>query len=205
MLTLLRGARSLLSVLLVVGLFVLGSPVLRLVVLPGAWLFPRHRYLLVSAFMKWMSANIIRLLTVGGARFRRMGSIPTAEPVLIVGNHQSLLEIVQVDVDADLARDYDAGKVPPSLVVKLVSEVNKLTRAHAQAVQHVLEVTRLERGEPIHIIGSIDTTPEQVAQELESLNRTLRRARAAGMMDDDLREIFGDDEAPDPDDHGMQH
>jgi 1-acyl-sn-glycerol-3-phosphate acyltransferase len=96
MLTLLRGARSLFSVLLVGGLFLVGSPVLRLFVLPGAWLFPRHRFLLVGAFMKWMSRNIIRLLTLGGARFRRIGTIPTAEPVLIVGNHQSLLEIPQV-------------------------------------------------------------------------------------------------------------
>jgi 1-acyl-sn-glycerol-3-phosphate acyltransferase len=98
MLTFLRGARSLFALLLVGCLFVLGSLVLRLFVLPGRWLFPRHRFLLVSVYMKWMSANILRVLTLGGARFRRIGTIPTAEPVLIVANHQSLLEILQVSL-----------------------------------------------------------------------------------------------------------
>lgn len=100
MLSLLRGARSLLSVLLVGCFFVLGSLALRLVVLPGAWLFPRHRFLLVTRYMKPMAAGILSLLRLGGARFRRIGSLPTAEPVLIVGNHQSLLEILQVTLMA---------------------------------------------------------------------------------------------------------
>ncbi len=96
MLSLLRGARSLFSILLMGGLFVLGSLVLRLLLLPGVWLFPDTRFLLVSRYMKWMATWIIRLLALGGARFRRTGTIPTAEPVLIVANHQSLLEILQV-------------------------------------------------------------------------------------------------------------
>ncbi len=93
---LLRGTRSLLSVLLVGLLFAAGSLVLRLVVLPGRWLFPRLRFLLVSLFMKGMAWGIFGLLTFGGARFRRFGRVPTAEPVLIVANHQALLEILQV-------------------------------------------------------------------------------------------------------------
>ncbi len=92
----LRGARSLLSILLVGVLFLLGSPVLRLLILPGTWLFPRARFLLVSLYMKAISAAIEGLLTLGGARFRRAGRIPTTEPVLVVANHQSLLEILQV-------------------------------------------------------------------------------------------------------------
>ena len=94
--TLLRGARSLLSVLLVGLWFVLGSPVLRLVVLPGAWLFPRQRFRLVSLYMKGISAGILALLTAGGARFRRVGTLPTATPVLVVSNHQSLIDIPQI-------------------------------------------------------------------------------------------------------------
>jgi 1-acyl-sn-glycerol-3-phosphate acyltransferase len=96
MLDLLRGARSFVCILLVGVQFLLGSAVLRLLVLPGAWLFPKWRFLLVSAYMKLMAAGIQRLLALGGARFRRIGSLPTAEPVLIVANHQSLLEILQV-------------------------------------------------------------------------------------------------------------
>jgi 1-acyl-sn-glycerol-3-phosphate acyltransferase len=96
MLTLLRSARSLLCVLLVGLLFVLGSAVLRLIVLPANWLFPAQRFRLVSLFMKGMSAGICGLLTLGGARFRRLGSVPTATPVLVVANHQSLLDILQI-------------------------------------------------------------------------------------------------------------
>ncbi len=96
MLSVIRGARSLLSVLLVLLLFLLMSPVLRLVVLPGAWLFPRRRFFLVSSFMKAMSAGILGLLRLGGAHARRKGMLPTASPVMVVANHQSLLDICQI-------------------------------------------------------------------------------------------------------------
>lgn len=94
--TLLRAARSLSSVLLVGLLFVLGSVVLRLAVLPGSWLFPGQRFRLVSLFMKAMSRGILALLTLGGGRFRRTGTVPTEQPVLLVANHQSLVDILQV-------------------------------------------------------------------------------------------------------------
>jgi 1-acyl-sn-glycerol-3-phosphate acyltransferase len=100
MITLLRGARSLVSVLLVGLFFLLMSPVLRLVIVPGGWLFPRHRFLLVSAFMKWMSAGILDLLRLGGAHVRRVGTLPTASPILVVANHQSVLDICQVTLMA---------------------------------------------------------------------------------------------------------
>jgi 1-acyl-sn-glycerol-3-phosphate acyltransferase len=100
MLTVLRGARSLASVLLVGLFFLLNSPVLRLVVLPGAWLLPRQRLLFVTVFMKWMSAGILGLLRLGGARVRRTGALPTASPILVVANHQSLLDICQITLMA---------------------------------------------------------------------------------------------------------
>jgi 1-acyl-sn-glycerol-3-phosphate acyltransferase len=99
---LVRGARSLLAVLLVGLLFVLvGSPVLRLFVLPGAWLFPGQRFRLVSVYMKMMSRLILALLRLGGARVRRTGVLPTAGPVLVVANHQSLLDILQISLLAE--------------------------------------------------------------------------------------------------------
>ena len=100
MLTWIRGARSLVSVLLVGLFFLLNSPVLRLVVVPGAWLLPRHRFLLVSLFMKWMSAGIWACLRLGGAHVRRKGTLPTAQPVLVVANHQALLDICQITLMA---------------------------------------------------------------------------------------------------------
>ena len=96
MIDLLRGARSLFSVLLVGLLFLLMSPVLRLVVVPGSWLFPRQRFLLVTLFMKTMSAVIFDLLRLGGASVRRVGTLPTASPILVVANHQALLDICQI-------------------------------------------------------------------------------------------------------------
>jgi len=96
LLTAIRGARSLLALLLVGLWFLLWSPPLRLVVLPGARLFPRHRFLLVSVYMKVVCGGILQLLRLGGARVRRSGSLPTATPVVIVANHQSLVDICQV-------------------------------------------------------------------------------------------------------------
>ena len=100
MLSVIRGARSLLSVLLVGLYFLLMSPVLRLVVVPGAWLFPRHRQLLISWFMKAMSAGILALLRLGGAHVRRSGTLATSAPVLVVANHQALLDICQITLMA---------------------------------------------------------------------------------------------------------
>ncbi len=96
MLSVLRGGRSLVSVLLVGLYFLLMSPVLRLLVVPCVFLFPGQRFRMVGLFMKAMSAGIWALLRVGGARVRRVGRIPTAQPVLIVSNHQSLTDILQI-------------------------------------------------------------------------------------------------------------
>jgi 1-acyl-sn-glycerol-3-phosphate acyltransferase len=92
----LRGGRSLLSVLLVGLYFLLMTPVLRLVVVPCVFLFPGQRFRMVSLFMKAMSGGILACLRLGGARARRVGRLPTAEPVLIVANHQSLTDILQI-------------------------------------------------------------------------------------------------------------
>jgi 1-acyl-sn-glycerol-3-phosphate acyltransferase len=96
MLKIVRGARSLLAVFLVGLYFAVGSVPLRLLVLPGARFFPRYRFLLVSVYMKAMAHGIFGLLRLGGARFRRQGTLPTATPVVIVANHQSLTDILQV-------------------------------------------------------------------------------------------------------------
>ena len=98
MMELLRAARSFVSMLLVGGYFVLGSIVLRLGVIPAVWLWPRHRYALTSVYFKTMSRGIFALLTLGGARFRRRGTLPTATPIAIVANHQALTDILQVSL-----------------------------------------------------------------------------------------------------------
>jgi 1-acyl-sn-glycerol-3-phosphate acyltransferase len=82
--------------LLVGGYFVLGSLALRLVVIPATWIHPRSRYALTSLYFKAMARGIFALLSVGGARFRRSGVLPTADPVAVVANHQALTDILQV-------------------------------------------------------------------------------------------------------------
>jgi 1-acyl-sn-glycerol-3-phosphate acyltransferase len=96
MLEVLRGVRSFASMVLVGLYFILGSLALRLGVIPATWVFSRHRYRITSRYFKIMAGGILALLTVGGARFRRRGTIPTASPVAIIANHQSLVDILQV-------------------------------------------------------------------------------------------------------------
>src|SRR6266581_4019418 len=98
---LLNGLRSVFSLLCVAALFMAGSLVLRLAVLPDYWLHPERRFHLVSVYMKWMARWIFNFLTLGGARVRRSGSVPTESPVVIVANHQSLLDILQVTLLAE--------------------------------------------------------------------------------------------------------
>jgi len=88
-----RRGRSALALLLVLLLFPLGAVPFYALVVPLVWLRPARRPALVAAFMKAMSTSILGGLKLGGARFRLEGALPTNEPVLIVANHQSLLDI----------------------------------------------------------------------------------------------------------------
>jgi 1-acyl-sn-glycerol-3-phosphate acyltransferase len=101
MLSVIRGLRSLLSILLVGTYWAVGGAVLWLVVMPWYWLRPQDRFMLVSRFMKGICQGTAALLTLGGAHFRRRGIIPTASPVVVVANHQALLDIVQVTLMAE--------------------------------------------------------------------------------------------------------
>jgi 1-acyl-sn-glycerol-3-phosphate acyltransferase len=98
MLEVVRGVRSFVSMVLVGASFTLGSIVLRLVVIPAIWLLPRLRYPLTSVYFKVMARGIFACLTLGGARFRRRGFLPTATPIAIVANHQALTDILQASL-----------------------------------------------------------------------------------------------------------
>jgi 1-acyl-sn-glycerol-3-phosphate acyltransferase len=91
-----RAVRSFAGMILVGLYFALGSLVLRLGVLPASRLWPEQRYRITSRYFKIMAGGIFALLTLGGARFRRRGTLPTSEPIFIVANHQSLVDILQV-------------------------------------------------------------------------------------------------------------
>jgi 1-acyl-sn-glycerol-3-phosphate acyltransferase len=90
----LRGAFSLAAVAL--WLAVPGPAILYAFYMPRIWLWPARRRELVSSYMKVMSRGIVGLFALGGARFRRTGTIPTGQAALILMNHQSLLDIPTV-------------------------------------------------------------------------------------------------------------
>ena len=50
----------------------------------------------LSRYMKIMAGGMLHLLRFGGARFERIGVIRTESPVLIVMNHQSLIDILSL-------------------------------------------------------------------------------------------------------------
>ena len=93
MIELARRVRSVLGLLLALSTFPLGFLPFYLFFAPLSWLRPAWRPRLISIFMKGMSAGMLAGLRVGGARFRREGRLPTRDPMLIVGNHQSLIDI----------------------------------------------------------------------------------------------------------------
>ena len=86
-----RSAAALVAML--AWVFGLGTIVLYLGVVPLAWVLPRRRRAVASAFMRLMSRGILRSVCLGGARLERAGTLPTDGPGLIVMNHQSLLDI----------------------------------------------------------------------------------------------------------------
>lgn len=91
-----QNLRSVLSLLLVCLWFVPGGLFQRLVVWPAILVRPARRRAIVAWYMRGMSRGIFALLWLGGARFSRVGRIPTAAPALILMNHQSLIDIINV-------------------------------------------------------------------------------------------------------------
>jgi 1-acyl-sn-glycerol-3-phosphate acyltransferase len=89
----LQAVRSAVVVALLLGWLMVGGLYLRLFVYPAVWLRPGRRAALVSAYMRGMSHGILGLLRLGGARFRREGAVPTEGAVVVLMNHQSLIDI----------------------------------------------------------------------------------------------------------------
>ncbi len=75
---------------------VLGGTYQRLVVYPLVFLLPRRRGALTSTYFRGMSHGILLCMRLGGARLRRSGTVSTVSPVLVIMNHQSLLDIPTV-------------------------------------------------------------------------------------------------------------
>jgi 1-acyl-sn-glycerol-3-phosphate acyltransferase len=89
----LAAVRSGLAIVIFLAWMVLGGIYQRLVVYPLVFLRPKRRAVLTSAYFRGMSHGILFCMRLGGARLRRSGVVSTASPVLVVMNHQSLLDI----------------------------------------------------------------------------------------------------------------
>jgi 1-acyl-sn-glycerol-3-phosphate acyltransferase len=85
---------SLATVAVLLWILVVGSLLLYPLVVPAAWLLPARRHWLISRYMKFICRGIFFLLRLGGTRAERVGRVDTTQPVLILMNHQSLLDIV---------------------------------------------------------------------------------------------------------------
>lgn len=93
----LRALRSAFSVLLIVLYLVVFGPLLMYLWLrPAARLRPARQRVYLSRYMKIMAGGMLNLLRLGGARFERTGVIRTESPVLVLMNHQSLVDILSV-------------------------------------------------------------------------------------------------------------
>jgi len=81
--------------LAVLGTFVLAADLAsRILVAPVLRLFPGHRTRLLTAWMRGTAGAILGILRgPGGVRLESGARIPGREGVLVVGNHQSLLDI----------------------------------------------------------------------------------------------------------------
>jgi 1-acyl-sn-glycerol-3-phosphate acyltransferase len=88
----LRQLRSALSLLLTLFVFVPGGVYLYLFLIPATALYPSRAKAWRAAFIKGMAHALLAGLRVGGARFHRIGHIPTDGPCVVVGNHQSLAD-----------------------------------------------------------------------------------------------------------------
>jgi 1-acyl-sn-glycerol-3-phosphate acyltransferase len=89
----LAKTRSALAVVGLMAWMALGGLYQRLIVYPIVHLWPRRRVATMSRYFRGMSHGILGLVRLGGGALRRTGYVPTASPVLILMNHQSLLDI----------------------------------------------------------------------------------------------------------------
>ena len=91
-LRMLRGALAFVATLLWMG----GPCALLLypLVLPLGAVWRSKRRAIVSWYMRFVVRGILFFFRLGGARFRWSGRLPTREASLIVGNHQSQIDIL---------------------------------------------------------------------------------------------------------------
>jgi 1-acyl-sn-glycerol-3-phosphate acyltransferase len=90
---LLRALRSAFGFLLIAPLFFLTGSFQRFILWPYCVLRPARRKPVMDRFMHFMARSVLVCMRIGGARISEIGHVPTERPVLVLMNHQSLLDI----------------------------------------------------------------------------------------------------------------
>lgn len=123
---LLRALRSVLSVLAVIIYLVIPGPLMMYLWLrPAALLRPSRQRAYLSRYMKIMAGGLLHLLRLGGAHFVRTGVIRTESPVLIVMNHQSLVDILSLTM---MSEPYVPAFVTRSRYARFIPAVSPCVR-----------------------------------------------------------------------------
>ena len=89
--------RGFLTVATACGFLALAGVVQRLVVVPLAWVAPGRKGRLLAVWQRGIAASMIGMVRfIGGGKFEPFPTIPFAPGVLVLMNHQSLLDILIV-------------------------------------------------------------------------------------------------------------
>ena len=89
----LKTLRSVFAFLLIAPLFIAAGTFQRFVLWPYFLVRPARRKPVMDRFMHFMARSVLITMRLGGARIAEKGQVPTERPVLVLMNHQSLLDI----------------------------------------------------------------------------------------------------------------
>ena len=86
--------RGFLTVATIGGFLALADVVQRLVIAPLAWVAPARKHRVLGGWQRWIAGTLIGLIRIlGGGKFEPFPTIPSDPGVLVLMNHQSLLDI----------------------------------------------------------------------------------------------------------------
>ncbi len=86
--------RGYLAITVVCMGILLCDPIQRFLIVPLGWLFPSHRHRVLTAWLQWLALMVTKPMTwIGGASTPEPLKIPCEPGVLILMNHQSLVDI----------------------------------------------------------------------------------------------------------------
>lgn len=150
----LRALRSAFGFLLIAPLFFVTGSFQRYVLWPYFFFRPRRRKPVMDRFMHFMARSVLVCMRIGGARIRETGHVPTEQPVLILMNHQSLLDIptavalCRPNVPLIVTRSLYGRGIPlvsPMLRIQRYPLIDPL-QDRRQAVAIIQEAARREHG-----------------------------------------------------------